>query len=234
MTSLVSISSALNPSSGAERPIYPTPAGAYFAVSDREDTPLRAAMFALLISADPTQRTSCADESRFGAPTPPDASIVNQLLQLGWAATADRAAEYADSGSLEQVLPDLLAALSGDGCALLADQQGLQMAVAGFDERQAQGLAALSSEAVALGERHRRLVASPTVASPAAWAMVDAAGNSQLGVWPLFTGPAWFALVIRGRPRFAQPAFLHLVRSLLRRSASPIPQLLGMQPGSVS
>lgn len=195
---------------------HATPAGAYFAVAANSDDPLRQAIFSLLAFPDP-----------WPAADGLDAATVDQLLARGWIGTVDQGGEAAPTVSLERDLPELLAALSSEGCALLADQQGLQMAVAGFDERQAPGLAALSSDAVALGLRHRKLMrqAGQSAAAPASWAMVDAAGNSQLGVWPVFIGGLSFALVIRGRPLFAQAAFVRLVRILVRRTVAHIPAL---------
>lgn len=198
------------------RPLHATPAGAYFAVASAEPHPLRSVLLGLL--AHP--------EAWPAAPADGAAPLLDQLRQLDWASPLGKS-EEGSTASLEQLLPELLAALSTDGCALLADQQGLQMAVAGFDESAAAGLAALSSDAIALGLRHRRLLRHSEAALPASWAMVDAAGHSQLGVWPIFIGDTWFALVIQGRPLFVQPAFVRLVRTLVRRVAASLPKFSG-------
>ena len=71
-------------------------------------------------------------------------------------------------------------------------------------------------------QRRRILRASSgvMVLSPAAWAMVDAAGNSQIGVWPVFIGATRFALLVAGRPLFSKTAFVDLIRTLVRRLAA--------------
>lgn len=207
----------------SERSLLATPSGAYFAVSANDDDPVRSALFDLM--ARPYAWPPSADRS----PNPgggaaadlPARDILDRLLQLEWVEFAARDAEPVSTEPLERLLLDLLPALSSERRALLADHQGLPIAVGGFDEIQGQGLAALSSEAIALGLRHRRMLSGTNARYPAAWAMVDAAGNSQIGVWPLFFGQRWFALVIGGRPLFARPAFLRLVRTLIRRAAMP-------------
>ena len=211
------------------RPLHATPAGAYFAVAAAEPHPLRSALLGLLAYPE-AWPAAPAEGAESEAAT---AQLLDQLRQLDWASPVGKS-EEGSTASLEQLLPALLAALSSDGCALLADQQGLQMAVAGFDESAAAGLAALSSEAIALGLRHQRLLRHRDNALPASWAMVDAAGHSQLGVWPIFVGSTWFALVIQGRPLFVQPAFVRLVRTLVRRVAASLPKFSGQPPADVS
>lgn len=233
MNAILAPSSVLTDSARHQRPLHATPAGAYFAVSAAEEHPLRTAVFGLLAQPDRWPAGAAqGPDAPAGAPNAA-AEVADRLLQLDWASPVGKTDERSDA-SLEQLLPELLAALSADGCALLADHQGLQMAVAGFDERQAPGLAALSSEAIALGQRHRRLMRQNEGATPASWAMVDAAGHSQLGVWPLFIGPTWFALVIQGRPQFTQPAFVRLVGMLVRRVAASFPKFPGQRPVDVS
>lgn len=224
-----------------DRHLLATPAGAYFAVSANDDDPLRDALFSALARpyawppAAEAARAAPGESSESGAA--PSQETLDRLFELEWIDAAAQDAEPASAEPLERLLPELLAALSGEGCALLADHQGLQIAVAGFGERQAQGLAALSSEAISLGLRHRQLMRHSGTRTPAAWAMVDAAGNSQIGVWPLFLGRRWFALVVGGRPLFARQAFLRLVRTLVRRTAaeSTICTMInpvGLRPGS--
>lgn len=206
-----------------QRSLLATPAGAYFAVSANDEDALRTALFDVMArpGAWPASTERWPSPDGGAAPDLPARDVVDRLLQLEWVEFAARDAEPVSAEPLERQLLELLPALSGEGRALLADHQGLPIALAGFDEIQGQGLAALSSEAIALGLRHRRLLAGSSTRTPAAWAMVDAAGNSQIGVWPLFFGQRWFALVIAGRPLLARPAFLRLVRTLVRRAATP-------------
>lgn len=145
----------------------------------------------------------------------PPVDLVARMEALGWVWGIESAQE-APSGPLEPLLPRLLPSLSSLQQGLLADHQGLQVGFAGFDEAQAQGIAAVSADAVALAFRCRRLLGGLERLGPGAWGMIDAAGHSQIGVWPLFLGNKWFALVLGGRPRFNHPDFLSLVWALAR------------------
>ncbi len=141
--------------------------------------------------------------------------LVARMETLGWLWGLEAPA-HCPSEPLEPLLPGLLPSLSSLRQALLADRHGLQIGCAGFDESQVQGLAAVSADAVALALRCRRLLGGLEQVGPGAWGMIDAAGHSQIGVWPLFLGSEWFALVLGGRPRFNHPDFLRLVWRLSR------------------
>jgi len=52
-----------------------------------------------------------------------------------------------------------------------------------------------------------------------AWALVDAAGNSRVGFWPLYVGKQRFVLVLGGVPRLNQPALTELIWALSKRYA---------------
>lgn len=207
------------------RCILATAAGAYFATSAGDDDPLRTALYRLLARPLPWGAPAVGaqgEAAQLSEPPPIDPAIAAVLLERDWATVAlrDLDLELPSTGPLERLLPEVLPGLSSHGAALIADHQGLQIAAAGFDDTQSRDLAALSSEAVGLGLRHRRLIRDRGWLTPAAWAMVDAAGNSQLGVWPLFIGSARFALVVSGRPIFAKPPFVRLIRTLARRVAA--------------
>ncbi|MEJ2590775.1 MAG: hypothetical protein P8178_05120 [Candidatus Thiodiazotropha sp.] len=135
---------------------------------------------------------------------------------MGWLSGV-KETQAAPAGTLEDVLPGLLEQLSADGKALLADNQGFYLATSGFPHEAAESLSAVSADLSSLYERHRRLLANNLGQREQAWALTDAAGNSQLGFWPLFVGSQRFVLVIEGRPCFNQPAFRDLVWMLTLR-----------------
>lgn len=195
-------------------PLIATPAGAYFAVSSAAEDPLREALLQLLAHPLPWPARGAVRRAPDAALAP---EVVSQLMTQEWTTRTCLDKDIAWEGPLEPRLAELLPALSDSGCALVADQQGLRIASAGFDDREADELAALSAEAIALGVRHRRLLARGQLEFSAAWAMVDAAGNSQVGVWPIFIGDMRFALVVAGRPLFSDDTFVRLIRTLVRR-----------------
>lgn len=186
-----------------------TPAGAFHAIASGGAQPARTLLLHLLA------RDSSLSDTEAGGLTA-DAGLLARLLDIGWLARRPLA-ESAPLSSLESLLPELLPSLSDQGRALLADHQGLQIGYGGFGETEAQELAALSADALALARRCQVLLPELASRLPAAWALVDAAGNSQLGVWPLFLPQRVFALVIQGRPLFTRAAFPTLVWTLVRR-----------------
>jgi hypothetical protein len=202
-----------------------TPAGAYHAAAAREATPDRTLLFGLLRAAW-TPRCGDAPWREWLGGTDPERIVeaVTRLEGLGWIWGLDNP-EQAPTETLERLLPTLLPDLSSTGQALLADHHGLQIAFSGFDDVQAPAIAAISAEAVSLAFRCRRVLGDLERLGPGAWGMIDAAGHSQLGVWPLFIGDKWFALVIGGRPRLNHPAFSRLLWALVRRLGDGIPPL---------
>lgn len=201
----------------AERYVLPTPAGAYYAVSARGNDSARRFLFSLmrvpsspLLTQEELQRLS-------GMDTPQEAlELLHHVQKLGWI-HASRKAREAPPGTLEDSLPGLLATLSGSRKALLADQQGLYLASHGFPHETAEELSALSADLASVQQRHNGLLANNLGMQSAAWAIVNAGGDSQLGFWPLFIGNQRFALVLAGLPCLNQPGFTGLVWTLSKR-----------------
>jgi len=192
-----------------------TPAGAFFAVAAPSPDAVRKFIWRLLAlpsTPNANELNSCLDDEL--ARTTPD--LIERLIGLGWLrylATQDSARLI----SPELLFPQLLTQLSDRGRALLADHQGLQIANGGFSDADAAGLAALSADANALAQRCAMLLPEMGSNLARAWATVDAAGNSQIGVWPIHLPDRQFALVIEGRPLFIRDAFQQLVWCLMRR-----------------
>jgi hypothetical protein len=144
--------------------------------------------------------------------------LLYHLQALGWVeGFAD--AQPAPAGALEDVLPALLPPLSADGKALLADAQGFYVASTGFQHETAVELAALSADLASLYERHQGLLKRNMGLGSSTWALVDAAGNSQTGFWPLYIGDQRFVLIISGVPRLNQPALTDLIWAFSKRYA---------------
>jgi hypothetical protein len=125
----------------------------------------------------------------------------------------------ARGGALEELLPTLLPPLSESGKILLADAHGFYVATEGFTHEAAVELSALSADIASLDARHGGLTRQNLRLGSSAWALIDAAGNSQLGFWPLFIDDHRFVLVLQGEPRFNQPDFTELVWALSTRYA---------------
>ncbi|RCX33114.1 hypothetical protein [Thioalbus denitrificans] len=142
--------------------------------------------------------------------------LLHHLQTLGWLeglATPRRA----PGGPLEQLLPELLAPLSAAGRALLADAQGFYLASVGFPHEAAEEISALSADLASLHARHHGLLGGNLGLPGGAWGVLDAAGNSQFGFWPIHAGGHRFVLALAGQPRLNQPALTRLVWALWRR-----------------
>ncbi len=198
----------------------PTPAGAHAAVSGGISGPMRKLLLGLLSQPTSTplhttivrQWTGSQSEDA-GLETvlaAQDAGLVEGISQP----TAPR------SGTVEQILRQLLPSLSSSGTAMLVDAHGFVAGASGFDDETAELFAALSADLGMLHERHRTHFAEGMGLPTSAWALVDGAGNSQVGFWPLEIGPERFVLTVRGVPRLNSSAFTELIWALHLRYGS--------------
>jgi hypothetical protein len=193
-----------------------TPAGAFFATSSTGDEPARR----LLLGIMSESTSPVSDISRFslwsGQSDSDALELVKRLQELRWLSGTDKPLSVPD-GPLEEVLPGLLARVSIEGKALLADDQGFYLSTYGIPHEAAESISAVSADLSSLYDRHQRLLTNNLGVRDEAWALTDSAGNSQLGFWPLYIGNQRFVLVIQGRPTMNQPAFRDLVWVLTLR-----------------
>jgi hypothetical protein len=193
--------------------IAPTPAGAYYYSASAKPDPARQLLQALfckeetpLLSADQLEKWCDSDSST--------ARLLLYHMQSRSLLQAFDEPHSCPNVPLEELLPSLLPTLSGDGKALLADDQGFYVASSGFPHEAAEELAALSANLGILHHRHKRLLSNNLGYQTSAWTLGDAAGNSQIGFWPLYVGTQRFSLVIGGVPRLNHNSFTQLVWSL--------------------
>lgn len=199
--------------------LYPTPAGAYYAVSSTEtDRPRQFLKNILLeeqtpkLSIDNLQRLiEHKDEQRC-------LELLHHCQKLGWIQGVNTVREY-PSGALEDILPQLLASISENGKVLLADKEGFYLVSSGFPHEVAEELSALSAEILTVHDRRSGLLINNMGLASNAWAVVDVFGNSHVGFWPLFIGKNRFVIAISGIPHFNQPDFVSLVWALSIRYA---------------
>ncbi|MES9856399.1 MAG: hypothetical protein ABW166_07335 [Sedimenticola sp.] len=142
--------------------------------------------------------------------------LLHRVQELGWV-TGEEAPIKGPDGSIEEVLARVLPDLADEGKVLLADNQGFYLSSHGYPREAAEELSALSADLGSLYERHEGLLKYNLGQTLQSWGLMDAAGNSQLGFWPLFFGQQRFVLALNGRPRFNQPAFRDMVWALARR-----------------
>jgi hypothetical protein len=199
--------------------IHPTPSGTYYAVSATEANAtrkliqnlLRQEESPLLTSEDLKVWTGMDDGEK-------SATLLYHAQGLGWVQGFDNPRKCNEQ-PLETQLPALLKSLSVNGKVLLADQQGFYLASNGFPHEVAEELSALSADLASLHSRRSGLLVNNLGLATSAWGIIDAAGNSKIGFWPVFIGNQRFVLVISGLPQFNHPDFVNLVWVLSRRYA---------------
>lgn len=197
--------------------LYPTAAGAYYAVSAPEQDKPRQFIQQLLLE-EQTPALNMATLQRL-MQNEDEAKVLQQLLhcqKLGWVQGVD-AIMHAPGGALDEILPGLLAKISENGKVLLADDQGFYLVCSGFTHEVAEELSAISAELARVHERRSGVLINNLGVGSHAWAIVDAFGSSQIGCWPLFIGKQRFVLAISGVPHFNQPEFVTLVWALMVR-----------------
>ena len=193
--------------------LYPTPAGAYYAVCSNETDRPRQFMRKLLqqqvtpnLSMDNLKFLAEHDEQK-------SYELLYHCQKLNWVQGLSMPKEY-PADLLENILPDLLAKMSESGKVLLADMQGFYLASHGFPHEVAEELSGLSAELTTVHERRSGLLMNNLGIASNAWGVIDVFGNTQIGFWPLFIGKNRFVIVISGIPHFNQPELVELIWAL--------------------
>jgi hypothetical protein len=193
-----------------------TPRGAYFATQDNSEDVTRNILLKLLEMDESPPLTEdtiveiCQDDIEDGS------NLIHRMQKLGLI-SGQKEIEVAPQQNLEDSLPELLGSLSNSKKVLLAEHSGLYLGASGFPHEAAEELAAISANLSEVYQRHKSLLQGNLGFNQHAWGLVDAAGNSEVGFWPLYIGYNQFALVIHGMPQLNRPAFKNLVWSLMRR-----------------
>ncbi len=193
-----------------------TPRGAYYAVQDNADDVTRSLLINLL-QMDETPILSNETLSEICSLDTDDAfNLLHRIQKLGLISGQETIEEVTED-NLENILPELLASLSDSKKVLLAEHSGLYLGASGFPHEAAEELAAISASLSEVYQRHKGLLQGNLRFNQHAWGLIDAAGNSEVGFWPLYVGYNHFTLVIHGMPQLNRPSFKHLIWSLVKR-----------------
>ncbi len=193
-----------------------TPRGAYNATHDNQQDISRNILIKLLQQDETPEFSNDIITTLFSDDSDENLGLLDKMQELGLI-TGQKTSESAPQDSLEEKLPELLSSLSGSGKALLADKSGLYLGTSGFPHEAAEELAAISANLSEVYQRHKGLLQGNLGFSQNAWGLVDAAGNAEVGFWPLYIGKNTFTLILHGLPQFNQPSFRHLVWMLVKR-----------------
>ncbi len=199
--------------------LLPTPAGAYHAISSPEPDKSQKFLRQLLVQNNtPQLLVTTLQELMHSDDEEKNLELLHLCQKLGWVQGIEQPIQ-APQGTLEKMLPALLQSISEKGKVLLADSQGFYLASSGFPHEVAEELSALSAEIATVHARRSGLLGKNLGVNSHAWSVVDAAGNSQVGFWPVYIGNNRFVVVVAGVPHFNQPEFVSLVWALSIRYA---------------
>ena len=196
--------------------LAPSPAGAYYAASSTAEDPSRRVLLGLMaMEASPALTL----ENLRGLTGLNAESSLELLYRMQSQHLIQGLGEPRQmiAGSLETVMPGILADLARRNKALLADAQGFYLASHGFHHETAEELAGLSADLGNLHQRHQGLISGNLALQTSAWALINAGGNSDIGFWPLYIGQHRFVLILTGLPNLNQAATVDLVWALTKR-----------------
>ncbi|MGX2042203.1 hypothetical protein ACWJKU_19050 [Methylocaldum sp. MU1018] len=199
--------------------LHPTPGGAYHAVTTRANTPAMQIIRNLLqMESSPALTLAGLMDWSNLDDTEKAYEALHHAQQAKWLQGLEAPLKCPNQ-PLSEILPELLGQLSSQAKVLLADGQGFYLATHGFPHEVAEELSALSADLANLHERRSGLLLHNLGLNSSAWSVVDSAGNSRVGFWPLYLGHERFVLVAAGMPRFNHPDFVKLIWMLSRRYA---------------
>lgn len=196
-----------------------TPRGAYYAVQDSAKDVIRNILIKLLYKDSSLPLTDNAVIELCEMKVEDASNLVHRMQTLGLI-SGQKEMENAPEKNLEDALSELLGSLSDSKKVLLAEHSGLYLGASDIPHEAAEELAAISANLSEVYERHKRLLNGNLHFNQRAWGLIDAAGNSEVGFWPLYIGYNQFALVIHGMPQLNRPAFKRLIWLLIRRYGS--------------
>ncbi len=196
--------------------LWPTPQGIYYSVTDPSETPQKRLIRDLLLqSGQGPVRYDREGLSPLLEGAEGGAKLLEQLIRSSWLQLLEEPPEI-PSKPYEELLKELLAPL-GDRRVLLLEEEGFYLASKGFPHEIAEHLAALGADLLRVYEHHRDLLEPMLKVGTQAWSLVDAAGLSRLGFWPIYLDGRRFGLVVEGVPMLNHPNFVLLVWQLLLR-----------------
>lgn len=196
--------------------IYPTPAGAYYAITHQQLDAARSFLIALMqraASPELTEENLC---QLSGLELPEALALLEQLQRSGFLQALSQPLQ-AMQKTLEEALPELLKNLSGNQKALLADDNGFYLSSHGFHHESAEELAGLAAELSKLQARYTGLLAGNLNYQSAAMGVINAAGHSEIGFWPMHIGQQHFMLVLSGTPQLNSQYLVELVWLMISR-----------------
>ncbi len=193
-----------------------TPQGAYAAVKDTTSDVTKEILVKLL-QQDETPLFNKETISEICSIEGDDALDLIHKMQVHGLLSGQKEQELIPETNLEKMLPETLAALTDSKKVLLAESSGLYIGVSGFPHEAAEELAAIGANLSEVYHRHKGLLQGNLRFKQHAWGLIDAAGNNEVGFWPIYLGETQLTLIIHGMPEFNKPEFKRLIWALVKR-----------------
>lgn len=191
-----------------------SPAGCYYAVESHEKTVVRTLLHKILCNAVTPAFSDYAGT---------DLQKIFELAKSGFIHLSEHPVALPD-GSLSDLMPKVLPALSERERVVLTEaRQGLFLDFTGMSQSEAEELAVFAAGLRSLSNTHTSLLTSLLGTPGNAMGVVDPAGNSDIGFWPLHISDNVLTLIILGIPRFNSVEFGTLVWALIERYGSKDP-----------
>lgn len=208
-----------------------TPAGCFYAIENTRMTSERRLLKQFLALPDAVLLSTLCDNST-GSPSLIDYDDLQQLESAGFVAVQPKQS-HIPQGQLSTMLPRLLPELSQRGSVVLADaRQGLPVDFVGVSQDDAAEMSVMAAQFQEIADRRNKLVGGQLGFSSSAVAMVDPAGSSELGFWPLHIDSEIFTLAVLGIPRFNTLPFAQLIWALVVRYSDSSDTLLHVDSNS--
>ena len=190
-----------------ERRVTTLPMGCYYATQSQEDTTYRLLLKKILAHDVTPALSNFADEEK------------RDLVQMSEAGliTLDEPQTSLPLGNLGHLMRYALPALSTQKSVVLSESHhALIIGYTGFSEEQAEELAVLAAQFYAIEQLQERLK-KPASLNNHAMGLMDPAGSSDVGFWPIYVADKVFCLAIAGTPRFNSDQFALLIWGLMER-----------------
>ncbi|MFK7860614.1 MAG: hypothetical protein AB8B64_17475 [Granulosicoccus sp.] len=185
-----------------------TPAGCYYVVESSDPTIARQLLTKIL-----AKPLSPALSDFHGL----DRESLVELQKSGFVMFNERSLTL-PSGNLMSLLPHVLPALSErERVVLTESRQGLYLDYSGITREEAEELAVMAANFRKMAEKRSSLLDGKLSINSRAFGVIDPAGNSEIGFWPLHISDNVFTLIILGIPRFNSAQFSTLIWALVER-----------------
>lgn len=166
----------------------------------------------------------------------PETPLLTEDFLFEWFSTDDaddaikRVQELNQAGLIKGIkdkkgLPDLPSDIALTECVknlsdegvLLANDQGFYLVNEGFDQADADEIAAMAAELFTFHKKRVSPLVDKGLIESEVWSMLNYQGRLSLSFWPIKTATESFTLVIKGAVKFNQDSLVDLARLLMNK-----------------